>query len=69
MENREYEVTATVGGKPVTVTRSDLLENFKSFPLAERMERILRGEFDDIEIYLASNGPNSQAIKMRYHEK
>ena len=64
-----YKVSATVNGKPVTVDRLDLLKNFRSFPLAERMERILRGEFDNVEIYLASVAPNVSVIKMRHHEK
>jgi len=68
MENRDadYEVSATVDGKPVTVTRLTPLENFRSLPLAERMEGIISGKFDNFEVYLASNGPNSQVIKMRY---
>ena len=67
--NTNYEVTASVDGKPVVVTKLDLLEDFRLLPLDERMKRTIDGEFDDIEIYLASVAPNSQAIKMRYRGK
>ena len=71
MENRntDYEVSASVDGRPVAVTRLTPLEWFRSFPLAERMERTLRGEFDDLEIYSASVAPNDRAVKMRYRER
>lgn len=64
-----YEVTATVDGKPVVVTKLDLLEYFRSLPLDERMRRVINGKFDNVEIYLASVGPNVRVVKMRYHGK
>ncbi|MEK6792999.1 MAG: hypothetical protein AABX96_01570 [Nanoarchaeota archaeon] len=68
MKNRNtgYEISATVDGKPVAVTRLTHLENFRLFSLAERT---IRGEFDDLEIYLAFVAPNTNVIKMRYHER